>query len=184
MIWEIGSKRPTRGDRGFTLLEVLVSLTIMALITTVAFAGLSIGIDSWHRGSRKIDELDRQFTIERVVRRQIGLAGSVIRGDRDHLEFLTSYSLANGSGDPVWVKYALEGSDLLYSEAPSAQYIPDQTIPALSQTFRAVSMNGFQYLYAGPSQYDWFTETMKDNPAAVRVDLYGDVLTIPLVKKQ
>jgi prepilin-type N-terminal cleavage/methylation domain-containing protein len=185
MIWETGSRRHTRGNRGFTLLEVLVSLTIMALITTVAFAGLSIGIDSWHRGSRKIDELDRQFMVERVVRRQIGLSDHINRGDRDHLEFSTTYSLANGSGDPVWVKYVLEGSDLLYSETPSAQYIPDQPTPALSQTFHTVSMNGFRYLYTGPgNQYDWFTETMKDNPAAVRVDLYGDVLTIPLVNKQ
>ena len=39
-----------RNKRGFTLIEVLVSLTIMALITGVAFAGLSIGIDSWRRG--------------------------------------------------------------------------------------------------------------------------------------
>jgi len=30
-------------------------------------------------------------------------------------------------------------------------------------------------------EYDWFYETTKDNPVAVRVDLSGDVLTIPLV---
>src|SRR5260370_27379247 len=114
-------KRPTRSSWGFTLVEVLVSLTIMALIPSVAFAGLSIGIDSWHRGSRKIDELDRRFAIERVVRRQVALADHVFRGDRDQLEFSTTYSLANGSGDPVWVKYVLESNDLLYSEAPFTQ---------------------------------------------------------------
>jgi prepilin-type N-terminal cleavage/methylation domain-containing protein len=185
MIWGIGFKRLTRSNYGFTLLEVLVSLTIMALIISVAFAGLSIGIDSWHRGSRKIDELDRRFAIERVVRRQIALADHVFRGDRDQLEFSTTYSLANGSGDPVWVKYVFESNDLLYSETPFTQYAADQTIPALKQTFDAVSMNGFQYLYRVPGgRYDWFSEPMKDNPAAVRIDISGDVLTIPLVNKQ
>jgi prepilin-type N-terminal cleavage/methylation domain-containing protein len=183
MTWGTGFKRSTRSNYGFTLLEVLVSLTIMALITTVAFAGLSIGIDSWHRGSRKIDELDRRFALERVFQRQIALADHVFHGDRDQLEFSTTYSLANGSGDPVWVKYVLENNDLLYSETPFTQYVPDQTTtPALVETFDAVSMNGFQYLYGvAGSNYEWFCEPMKDNPLAVRVDISGDVLTIPLV---
>src|SRR5438876_4070722 len=148
MIWAVGFKQRSRGNRGFTLLEVLVSLTIMALITSVAFAGLSIGIDSWHRGSRKIDELDRRFAVERVFQRQIAQTDHVFHGDRDRLEFSTTYSLANGAGDPVWVKYVLETNDLLYSEAPFTQYVADQTVPALNQTFNAVSMNGFQYLYS------------------------------------
>jgi len=182
MTWGTGFKRHTRNNAGFTLLEVLVSLTIMAMITAVAFAGLSIGIDSWHRGSRKIDELDRRFTIERVIQRQIALTDHVFRGDRDQLEFSTTYSLANGSGDPVWVKYVLDGNELLYFETPFTQYVESQTTPALKQTFAAVSMNGFRYLYILPSkEYDCFYETTKDNPVAVRVDLSDDVLTIPLV---
>ena len=79
---------------GFTLLEVLVSLVIMALITTVAFAGLSIGIDSWRRGTRKIDELDRRFAIERLFQRQIALADpKLFRGNNHQLEFISGYSI-------------------------------------------------------------------------------------------
>ena len=99
MTWRVGSAAHTQNNCGFTLLEVLVSLTIMALITGVAFAGFSVGIDSWHRGSRKIDDLDRRFAIERVLQRQLALADHVFRGDRDQLEISTSYSLANGPGD-------------------------------------------------------------------------------------
>src|SRR5260370_40855170 len=156
MTWGIGFKPSSRINSGFTLLEVLVSLTIMALITSVAFAGLSIGIDSWHRGSRKIDDLDHRFAIERVVQQQIAMADHIFRGDRDNLEFSTTYSLANGSGDPLWVKYVLETNHLIYAETPLTQHVPDQTTPALMQTFDAVSTNGFQYLYSVPGgQYDW-----------------------------
>jgi len=157
----------------------------MALITSVAFAGFSIGIDSWRRGSRKIDELDRRFAIERILQRQIASADHVFRGNRDQLEISTNYSLANGSGDPVWVKYVLEDDDFTYFETPLAQYEGDQTPPALMQRFDAVSTKGFRYLYSVPgNQFDWFNEPMKDNPRAIRVDLSGDVLTIPLVNNQ
>src|SRR5215467_14712767 len=133
MTWRVGSGRHTHRNRGFTLLEVLVSLTIMALITSVAFAGFSIGIDSWHRGSRKIDDLDRRFAIERVLQRQIALADHVFRGDRDRLEISTTYSLGNGPGDPVWVRYVLEANDFMYFETPLAQYAGDQATPAVMQ---------------------------------------------------
>src|SRR2546421_10234157 len=96
-----------RRPAGFTLLEVLVSLTIMAIITSVAFAGLSIGIDTWHRGTRRIDELDRRFLLERIIQRQIAFADQVFAGDEFHLEFSTTYSLANGAGDNVYVKYEI-----------------------------------------------------------------------------
>src|SRR5437016_8294949 len=102
-------KPRTRNNRGFTLLEVLVSLVIMALIATVAFAGLSIGIDSWRRGTRKIDELDRRFAIEHLFQRQIASADSnLFRGNNRQLEFITAYSISNGAGYPVWVKYVSE----------------------------------------------------------------------------
>ncbi len=185
MTCRAGYRQPTRNNRGFTLLEVLVSLTIMALITSVAFAGFSIGIDSWRRGTRKIDDLDRRFAIERVLQRQIALADHVFRGDRDQMELSTTYSLANGPGDPVWVKYVLEADDLMYFETPLTQYSGGQTTPALMQRLDVISVKGFQYLYSVPgNQYAWFSESMKDNPSAIRVDIDGDVFTVPLVNNQ
>src|SRR5438094_6939744 len=89
------SKARTPNNSGFTLLEVLVSLSILAMIATVAFAGLSIGIDSWRRGSQRIEDLDRRFSIERLIERQVSQADSrIFRGDDRQLEFSTSYSLA------------------------------------------------------------------------------------------
>src|SRR5438105_11936635 len=87
---------------GFTLLEVLVTLAIMGLITGVAFSGLSIAIQSWERGTKKIDELDRRFAVERLLQRQIAQAyPGDFRGDDHSLEFTSSYSVGNGSGYPV-----------------------------------------------------------------------------------
>src|SRR4051812_48659005 len=124
-------KPPIHAKRGFTLLEVLVSLTIMGLITGVAFAGFSVAISSWERGTRRIDELDHRFALERLMQRQIGLAyPAAFRGTDHSLEFASSYSLAFGPGYPVQVKYESDGNDLLYSEIPVEQYVPGQQAEA------------------------------------------------------
>src|SRR5436190_23452883 len=138
---------------GFTLLEVLVSLVIMALITTVAFAGLSIGIDSWRRGTRKIDELDRRFAIERLFQRQIASAdGNLFRGNNQELEFISGYSISNGTGHQVWVKYVREENDLLYSETSAAQYDPAHPSVEVSERLHASSPVVVRYLYVMPNK--------------------------------
>src|SRR5215467_3861151 len=185
MIYGTVSRRPFPNKQGFTLLEVLVSLTIMGIITSVAFAGLSIGIDTWRRGTRKIDELDRRLLLERLIQRQIAFADNVFKGDRNQLEFSTTYSMANGPGDAVWVKYVIGPANWMYSEAPLAQYVSDEPVPAVKQTFTVVSANGFKYLYDVPgNQRDWFYEVSKDIPLAVRVDISGEVLTVPVASSQ
>src|SRR5262245_25475534 len=134
MICRAPFKRSIHSNGGFTLLEVLVSLTIMALITGVAFAGFSIGIDSWRRGTRRIEDLDRRFAVERLLQRQIAMADSqIFNGDTHQLEFTSTYSLANGPGEPVWIKYQMDADGLKYSEVPLAEYLPGQSLHTLSQ---------------------------------------------------
>ncbi len=180
-------KRRTRDRHGFTLLEVLVSLTIMALITGVAFAGFSIGIDSWRRGTKRIEDLDRRFAVERLLQRQIAMADSqIFDGDTHQLEFTTTYSLTNGPGDPVRVKYQIDADGLKYSEVPLVEYLPDQSLHAVTQTFTGFSSMGFEYLYGipGADQRGWVYASMKDSPFAVRIAIGDDLLNIPLVNKQ
>ena len=57
-----------RTDRGFTLVEVMVSLAIMLMVVTVAFSGLRVGLDAWERGSRALDQMERRATLERLMR--------------------------------------------------------------------------------------------------------------------
>ena len=176
-------KPRTPNNTGFTLLEVLVSLSILAMISTVAFAGLSVGIDSWRRGIQRIEELDRRFAVERLLQRQIALADShIFLGNNDQLELSTSYSLANGPGNPVWAKYAIGTDGITYSETPFAQFVPENPVEQLKQTFPGFTSTGFRYLYTGPAgRREWLDASMEGRPLAVRIEIAGDVLTIPLV---
>jgi len=186
MICRAPFRRPIHSNGGFTLLEVLVSLTIMALITGVAFAGFSIGIDSWRRGTKRIEDLDRRFSVERLLERQIAMADSqMFNGDTHQLEFTSTYSLSNGPGDPVWVKYQIDVDGLRYSEVPLAEYLPGQSLHSVNQTFAGFSSMEFQYLYAVPGgQLEWLYASTKDSPVAVRVAIGDEALNIRLVNKQ
>jgi hypothetical protein len=158
----------------------------MALITTVAFAGLSIGIDSWQRGSRKIEELDRTFALERLLHRQVALADpQLFLGGVREMEFVSTYSLANGPGDPVRVKYQFDSGKLLYAETPAAEYISDAPGAVTSQTIGSFSRISFRYLGRDQSgQAAWVNEWMQAGiPQAVQVQIGSDVVTIPTVNR-
>ena len=182
-----------RSNPGFTLLEVLVGLSIMAVIVAVAFTGLSIGIDSWRRGTRKIEELDQRFAVERLLQRQIGTAipgpfqgsnNQPFQGSNNQLSFMSGYSKANGAGHPVWVKYAGDEKDLLYSETSAAEYVANLPTAEVTQRFQGTYPVAFRYLYMMPNkQAEWVNQTnlsTQDLPLAIRVEIAGDTLTVPV----
>jgi len=178
----------SRSSWGFTLIEVLVSLTIMAMIVTVAFAGLSVGIDSWRRGTRKIDELDRRFALERVIQRQVALADPrLFQGSDRELEFRSTYSLVNGQGDPVWVRYRVDSDKFLYAEMPLPEYSPEHSTESTTQSLGSFSPIVFRYLGSTPAgEPVWLSAWMNqtDLPLAVRFRIADDVITVPLVNRQ
>ena len=176
-----------RSDRGFTLIEVLVSLTILAMITGVAFAGLGIGIDSWQRGTRRIEELDRRFSVERLVQRQLALAvPGLFEGSGNQVEFISNYSLVNGTSDPVVVQYSFDAGRLSYNETPLPQYTPESTTPTISQILGDFSQIQFRYLATDrQGQMSWLTDwNVEGVPSVVEVRIGEDILIIPTVNNR
>jgi hypothetical protein len=160
----------------------------MALIMGVAFAGLSIAIDSWQRGSRKMEELDARFALERLVQRQVALADpKEFHGDRDQLEFVSTYSLANGPGDPVRVKYAVDSGRFLYVEIPMAEYTPERSDVAVARSLGSFGQVVFRYIRrTGEQEPMWVDEWKQETglPFAVRIQIGGDRVTIPVVNRK
>jgi general secretion pathway protein J len=60
------------GGRGFTLLELLVSMTLLALVLGLLFGGLRTGTRVWEESARRGDDLARLQAVHGFLRRQLG----------------------------------------------------------------------------------------------------------------
>lgn len=60
------------GQRGFTLLEVIVAFTILALIAVVLYASLDTAMDTYTRSQEKIEKGARSRILRDYMRRQLG----------------------------------------------------------------------------------------------------------------
>ena len=97
---------------------------------------------------------------------------------------MSGYSISNGPGHPVWVKYVSEANGLVYSEISITAYVPDHPTAEVTERFLTSSPISFRYLYAMPNkQLEWVNESMQSLPRAVRVEVSGDIFVIPMVSK-
>ena len=112
------STNPDR-DRGFTLIEVLVSLTLMTLIGAVVLSGLRTGMETTDRGSRAVRNLERRQTVLGIVEAQVRSALPMqysvdaakpqmhvaFEGNQNRLRLVSNNSLWDGpDGIPRWVE--------------------------------------------------------------------------------
>ena len=191
--------KPSRAD-GFTLIEVMISLTIMAMITTVAFAGLSIGVDSWRRGTKKIEEIDARSTVERLLKRQLALAYSmeiqskdqgkpvvIFRGMKNRIDFIADYSLIDGPADFRKIAYEFQGGSFRYEEKRLYGYAfsPDETVNGESlASFHSLD---FRFLTENElKERVWVDEWEygKGLPLAVEAKIDSDTVLIRLVNRR
>jgi len=62
------------GERGFTLLELVLALSIVALMLTVLFGGLRVSLRAWQRGEERAESLQHERSVIRLVEQ--ALAGA------------------------------------------------------------------------------------------------------------
>lgn len=64
-------KRAANRQRGFTLLELLIAITLLGMILVLVFAGLRLGVRSWDSAQASVDSMNTVRAIEGVLRREL-----------------------------------------------------------------------------------------------------------------
>jgi len=188
----------SRISAGFTLVEVMVALTIMSIVVTIAFSGLHTGLDAWERGSRAIEQLDERSTVERLLKRQLSQAiameftsedvtSTMFRGSSHRLEFIADYSLADGPSDSRKIDLAFSDGEFLYGEKLLFGYVPSEIEPVPEQRLANFNSVRFQFLKRDEEGNRMWLDDWKVDmglPIAVQVHIDEDVLVIPLVYRE
>jgi prepilin-type N-terminal cleavage/methylation domain-containing protein len=190
------ARNNTYRDRGFTLIEVLVSLTLMTLIGTVVISGLRTGMETTDRGSRAVRSLQRRQTVLAIIEAQVRSALPMqysadalkpqmhvaFEGDRNWLRLVSNNSLWDGpDGVPRWIELAWNSSPGSVSALRLREFrmLPPfntpQSAPLYESDLLPVSRVEFTYLRHSrgtelPRWLDsWKPENVGELPAAVRI---------------
>jgi general secretion pathway protein J len=107
-------------SKGFTLLELMIALTITAVIVVIIFGGLRIGIRAWEKGEKDVDVRQRQRIVMDLIKRQ--LASTCVseawgrdqqlfslKGNHKSIAFVSHIPMAPGNRfGRVYVQYAVK----------------------------------------------------------------------------
>jgi prepilin-type N-terminal cleavage/methylation domain-containing protein len=116
--------------KGFTLLELLISMTLLVLILVITMGAMRMGSRSVAAGEKKMEVQERLRTVLSILDAQIqsqvplsydeqGNKKYYFRGDRKTLRFATNHSIRDGRKGYVLADYRVEadhsGREMLYA---------------------------------------------------------------------
>jgi general secretion pathway protein J len=131
----------SRFSRGFTLLEVLLAVTLLALLLAGAYSGIQTSVRAMHSGEKVIERVDRIRTVQEFLRHQFSrimplsyeqttTGNYVFEGDRALMRFVAPMPGYLSHGGPYVQTLALTAGDggmrLVFSGAMLNGFDPKQ----------------------------------------------------------
>lgn len=106
-------------QRGFTLLELLISLTLLSFILVLLFGGLRLGVRSWDSVQKQVDNLNSVRSVESFLRREmerlypyrwkdVPMQGYAFHGERNKVNFVAPLPSRIGAGGLYLIAVELE----------------------------------------------------------------------------
>lgn len=174
-------------EKGFTLLELLISMTLFLLIIVILGGALRLGFRSISACEKRMDVLERFRTSYGIVMTQLqcsapltyddedGAKKFYLKGDATTLQFATNQSIWGGEKGCVVVSYRLEtgneGQLILYAKERSVDKEEVQEI----KLFDDLKTLSFSYFGREAMEEDGkWTEEWSDNtkyPEQIKVNL-------------
>ncbi len=194
---------------GFTLLELLISLTIVGVVLVIIFGALRIGARAWEKGEADVEIQQRERVVLALVKRQISSFSDreiepqdkdpyLFKGDERSMAFMSRLpAVPAARSGMVYVKYVINSTDegrdeLVFYEqdvvsigAGGVLEYPDET--EFQLLIPGVYHISFDYLKR-PEEGDvspewqgvWDPESDEGFPMAVRMTFQRDENEMPI----
>ena len=175
----------TINSLGFTLLELIISITLLGIIVLITAGAMRLGFRSVDTGEKRIESLERIRASLNIIDSQIqsaipltydenGIKKYFFKGDRESLQFSTNYSIWGGQKGYVIVTYRVEsrdqGKQVLYA-SENIVGIEDKRDAKLFDAFDKIY---FEYFYKDPTeeQGKWIEQWTDDTTIPEKVRLH------------
>jgi general secretion pathway protein J len=115
----MASQGKPKRNTGFTLLELIISITLVAIIVLIVAGAASLGYRSFSTGEKKLNAIERLRASLIIIDAQIqsgvpltledgGVKQYYFVGEQDSLKFSTNHSIWGGQRGYVIVNYRVE----------------------------------------------------------------------------
>lgn len=156
----------TRRDSGFTLLELLISVTIFALLMVVLIGALQLGSRQVGRLTGQVDQSSQVALAQNFLRTQLGAAEPLVlgaadsklvqfAGDAERVDFVAAAPQSLPAGGLLAFSAAFRagtgpaGGQLVLGWQPLHQD-PDAPAPAAAPTVLLDHVRAAKFVYYGP----------------------------------
>lgn len=194
-----GRRATGRGQAGFTLVELLLAVTLLALLLALAYGGLRAASRASDRGQEVLEEASRLRITHQFVRKQFNLMLPLafeatdddpplrvsFYGDRDRVIFVGPMPGYLARGGPQVQQFELrdgaEGLQLEFSHAPLQEFERERLLDR-DPVVLLTGLQGGGFAFQAPPEEDGAPPAWTDDweesslmPEAVRLDVdFGD----------
>jgi prepilin-type N-terminal cleavage/methylation domain-containing protein len=114
---------PLSPEKGFTLLELILSIGILSIVLVTIYAALSMGSRTWEKGERDIETIQRERVVMNLLSREIKSAFPykvtpselddhkefyAFDGKKDSISFVSGVPLRGERGGLSWLTFWVE----------------------------------------------------------------------------
>jgi general secretion pathway protein J len=167
------------GQCGFTLLELMISVVMIAIIVVIVGGAMRLGFRSVEKGEKRIESLERSrmsFTILQaqlqsqvpLTYEQDGEKKYLFQGSRDTLQIATNYSIWSGERGYVSVSYRVEEG-----EGGKRALFATENIVGVEGTGDVKLFDGFDEIY-----FEYYYKDPTEE-AGTWVDEWKEEMSIP-----
>jgi general secretion pathway protein J len=195
--------------KGFTLLELLISMTIVAVIVVIIFGALRVSLRAWEKGESDIARQQRYRIVLSLINRQMSSIylkkvkkedkqELVLKGTPESFEFVSNVSLLpDNDYGMVFAKYNISETEdgtkrltlfeknlVFFNEKSSFTDIDPDEFYEMIPSAEQISFEYFNVLEPEDFrewQDNWSPEDQQQPPLAIRISIVPEADMAPVV---